>query len=98
MDVNLHDIGDKVRMAAAFTSGGVAFDPTAVVFKLKLPSGTIVTYTYGTDAELVKDSTGNYHVDYKVTIKGAYHYYFDGTGAIEAAEEDSFFVNESNFS
>lgn len=95
-DVNIYDIGDNVTMAAAFTSNGVATDPTTVTFKIKLPSGAITTYTQ-VDAEMVKDSIGNYHVCWTITMKGTHHYRFAGTGALIAAEEDSFYVNETNF-
>ena len=96
-DVNIYDIGDNVTMAAAFTSNSVATDPTGVTFKIKLPSGAVTTYVYSTDVQLIKDSTGNYHVCWTITMKGTNHFRFAGTGALIAAEEDSFYVNETNF-
>ena len=96
---NNYDIGDLVRMSAAFTTtSGSAADPTGLTFKLKDTTGSTATYVYGTDAALVKDSTGNYHVDYAPAAAGNYYYRFAGTGAVQAAGEELFSVRESEFS
>ena len=54
------DIGDAVRIKIEFKDeNGDLGDPTTVTFKYKVKrSGTPVSYVYGTDAELVKESTG----------------------------------------
>jgi len=91
---NTYDVGDKVRMSAAFTSSGAATDPTGLTFKIKVPAGTVTTYVYGTDAELVKDSTGNYHVDFTVAASGRHVYRFAGTGVVTAAGESNFEVRD----
>ena len=97
MAINSYDQGDLVRCAGAFTdSVPAAIDPTTVLFKFQDPSGNQVTYTYGTDAELVKDSTGNYHVDVDADEAGLWYYRFE-SGTEQAAGESRFFVKDSVF-
>lgn len=91
----IYDIGSLVRISATFSSSGAVTDPTAVVFKIKTGSGGTTTYTYGTDAALVKDSTGCYHVDWTTTVSGVHSYRFAGTGAVITAGESSFTVKDS---
>lgn len=93
-----YDLGDLVRVAATFKdTANAAVDPTAVNFKFKGPSGTITTYVYGTDAEVVKDSTGNYHVDIDADAAGFWYYRFYSTGAGQGAAEGVFVVDRSKF-
>ena len=71
MSVSVFQVGDKVRLSAAFTDiDDAAQDPGGVQFKLRAPDGTITTYVYGADVEVVKDSTGNYHVDWLIAVAG----------------------------
>lgn len=90
MASNEYDIGDLPRLTATFEVSDVAADPTAVTFTLREPDGVLTTYTYPADAELVKDATGVYHVDWPVTKAGNHFYRFAGTGAAVAAEERQF--------
>lgn len=95
---NIYQIGDLIRVSALFTdAAGVAVDPTGIVAKYKNPANTITTLTYPTDAPLVKDSTGNYHVDIAVATTGIWYYRFTGTGAVTAADEHRFYVERSEF-
>lgn len=57
--------GGRVRCTVTFTPIGASSpaDPASVVFKTKVGSGNVTTYTYGTDAEVVKSSTGVYYLD-----------------------------------
>jgi hypothetical protein len=71
-------------------------DPTAVVFRLYIPGNTVVVYTYGVNAQLVRDSTGVYHVDYTTShYPGDWVVRWEGTGACEAATEKAFRVWDS---
>lgn len=91
--VNTYDIGDLARVSAAFTnSAGAAVDPTAVLCAYRDPSGNVATLTYGTDAALVRDSAGNYHVDISIDEAGSWFYRFYSTGTGQASEEQSFLV------
>lgn len=95
---NAYDVGDLVRISATFANvSGVNADPTTVKAKFKNPAGTVTTYTYGTDVQLVKDATGKYHVDISITSNGEWWYRWEGTGAVQAAEENDFVVRKSQF-
>jgi len=95
---NTYDIGDLVRVSVTFTDADDApADPTAVTFQFTDPSDETTTYTYGVDDELVKDDTGDYHVDVSLAEAGRYYYRWAGTGTVKAAEEDWFGVRESRF-
>lgn len=95
---NTYDVGDEIRVTGTFTnSAGTATDPTAVLFKVKNPAGTITTYTYGTDAELVKSATGVYYVDLDLATSGTWYTRFYSTGTGQAAVESTINVRESEF-
>jgi len=96
--VNQYDVGDLVRVTGVFKDAeGVAIDPSTVAFKLRKPNRSITTYLYGTDIQLVKDSTGNYRVDISADVKGIYKYRWYSTGNGQAAGENQFEVVKSNF-
>lgn len=93
----IFELNDAPRVTAQFLNpAGTAFDPSSVRFKFKNPSGTETAYVYGTDAELVKDSTGNYHVDIDADKPGRWVWKFFSTGSGQAAAAGSFMV-ESNY-
>lgn len=94
---NQYYVGSKPRLAGDFKLSGVYADPTTVTFKMRSPSGTTTTYVYGTNAELVKSSTGQYYVDFPVTEQGEWWYRFAGTGTVTAASEAFLVVKESHF-
>lgn len=87
--------GTSVRLSAVFNNAaGDAADPTSVVITIK--GDTETSYTYGVDAEVVKDSTGTYHMDYTVPaishLSQVFAYKWVGTGAVIAAGEGTFLV------
>jgi hypothetical protein len=93
--VNSYDAGDLVRVSVVWTDAdSAAVDPDVVRFKFRPPNGTLTTYLYLTDAELVKDSVGNYHVDVSVTNQpGTWNYRFEGEtsgGVAQGADEHEF--------
>ena len=95
--MNAYTVGTLVRLQATFTVSGTVTDPTAVTFKLRDPIGTVTTYVYGTDAQLVKSATGVYYVDYTTAAEGLHAWRMTGTGTVVAAEEQQFRVRESSF-
>lgn len=96
--MNSYDKGDVIRCSGAFTNAaGEAQDPTAVLFKFKTPAGVTTTYTYDADDELVKDSTGNYHVDIDAGEIGLWSYRFYSTGSGQAAAEGQFSIKRTEF-
>lgn len=89
-----YDLGDVVRVSAAFTdpnNANAAVDPTAVLLAYKTPDGTVTTYTYGVST-IVRASAGNYYADLTPTAAGIHYYRWYSTGTGQAAEEKSFTV------
>lgn len=96
--LNEYDVGDLVRMTGALTTAdGTAVDPTALVCKVKKPSGTVTTLTYGTDAFPVRSAAGTYYAEVTADEAGEWWYRFVSTGTGQAAEEERFYVRESQF-
>lgn len=89
-----YHVGDLVRTTYVWTNAaGAAVDPTAVFVQYRDPSGNVTTLEYGVDAALVKDSTGNYHVDINGDEAGKWLYQGYSTGTGQAASPtDSFTV------
>lgn len=92
--------GTTMSLTAAFTnSNGQASDPSTVVFKTYSPCGKISIYTYGTDANVSKSSTGNYAASFVADHAGRWRTRWEGTDAIGnvIVIEDSFNVQMSRF-
>ena len=88
-----YDKGDLVRVSGVWkNAAGTAIDPTTVAFKFTTPAGATTTYNYPADGQLVKDSTGNYHVDINASTNGTWLYRFESTGSGQAAAEGNFFI------
>jgi hypothetical protein len=95
-----HQIGDAVRITCSFRAlaTGALTDPTTITVKTRVhKSGSISTFVFGTDAEVVKDSTGVFHFDFAFAEAGAHFWRFAGTGTVKAATEGTFEVLRSNF-
>lgn len=99
MTKQFFDIGDAVRVKIEFKDeDGVLGDPTNVSFSYKVTrSGTPVTYSYGTDAELVRVSVGVYYVDVKPSTSDPHYVKFVGEGGLDATAESVFYVRNSYF-
>ena len=95
---NVYNQGDMVRVTAAFVDDdGDAADPTTVTARHKDPSGNVATLVYGSDAALIRDSAGVFHVDIAADEGGFWWYGWYGAGAVVAADENTFFVKASQF-
>jgi hypothetical protein len=92
--VNAYDQGQSVRLSVTFTNpDGTAYDPVVVQFIYHAPLSVVaLTKTYGTDAEVIKDGVGLYHMDLIADEPGEWHYRAEGSGNGQAVEEDSFYV------
>ncbi|CCB64464.1 hypothetical protein [Hyphomicrobium sp. MC1] len=76
-------VGGAITLTAQFTgSDGNLADPTTVVLKLKAPHGKLLTYTYGTDANVSKASTGNYEAIVTPDCAGRWFTRWEGTDAL----------------
>lgn len=94
-----YTFGDQPRLSIAFTdpdNADAAYDPTGVVLTVWKPddadASPSISYVHGTDAQLVKDSVGNYHADIDADTAGTWSYHFQGTGTGKAADRKSFEV------
>lgn len=98
-EFSLYDAGDSVRFTKNFKDVSNAdADPTTVIFRVKHPDKTVETWTFPTDSEIVKDSVGNYHIDYVIPDKsGEYAYEWEGTGAIVSISTWFFEVKRIEF-
>lgn len=85
---------DLARRTAVFTDlNGADIDPTTVAYKAVKPDGTVLgPYTFGQDAEVVKDSTGHYHVDVAIDQRGDWYETWISTGTGQAVEPGQFIV------
>jgi hypothetical protein len=93
-----YPFGSSVRVTATFRDeDDELFDPAVVLFRVKAPSETETTYTYGDDAEVVKDSTGIYHMWVTGNQAGTWAYRAVGDDEQDVANESSFDVDESAF-
>lgn len=94
---NTHDKGDLVRLKGMFTDqDGDLYDPSTVTVKFKSPSGVVTTRVYGTD-DVTRVSVGIYTTDVNVDEVGTWHYRFESSGVGQAAEENKFYIDESEF-
>jgi len=91
--VNLHDIGDLVRIVGTLTTqAGALVDPTGLTCKVLSPAGTTATHVYGVNPFPVRDSSGVYHVDVTPDAAGEWYYKFTSTGTGQAMDEGYFVV------
>ena len=93
MSITVYNVGDVARIAAAYTDvDGVAADPTVVKLVYKDASGNVTTLVYGTDAEVIQASTGNYYVDVALDERGIWFYEWLSTGTGATAQEGELHV------
>jgi len=96
-----YETGTKVRLVGKFQDfAGVAGSPTAVVLKVRDPAGvqTAPAVTDNTQAEDgVSVEVGTYFGDVSVGVAGVWLYRFEGTGLIEVADEEEFYVDDTPF-
>lgn len=91
-------VGTRAKVTAAFTNtAGAAANPTTVVAQVRDPSGEITTYTYGTDSQPTRTSTGVYVLEFDLDTEGQWQVRFAGTGAVVAAQETGIVVPASEF-
>lgn len=74
------------------------FDPGAIFFAFRDPSGNETVYEYGVDVQLGREDTGRYFAGVPVDEPGTWFYRFYSTGSGQAATESSFEVAASQFS
>jgi hypothetical protein len=90
-----YDIGVIVRVSWVITTSGTAVDPTTMTFSYKTDGGIPVILTMGTDAALVHDSVGHYHVDITASTSGVLSYRVDATGTNAVAAQAQMNINRN---
>lgn len=94
--------GNQIRVERTFKRGlagadGVG-DPSTVTYKYRKPGSTTVTsLVYGTDAEVVRDSTGVYHVDLELDTAGIWTDWWVTTGQPDTVSEETFSVRRARY-
>jgi hypothetical protein len=96
-------LGQAIRLTASFlNAAGAAADPTTVTFKYAPvivnppPDPTATSDVFGVGST-VKDSTGNYHLDFTPNAAGNWVYQAIGTGTVAAVATGHFRVIPSPF-
>jgi hypothetical protein len=93
---NLYDIGDDVRCGIEILDydTGTYVDPATLIFTISDPDGLLTIYTYGTDPQPVRISTGIYFTMITATKSGQWHYSYRST-VPNIATDGSFEVGET---
>lgn|SRR5574341_177540 len=98
--MNSYPLGTKVQLQATFrrTSDNGLVDPSQVVFILS-PTNPYIpnssgTFVYGVNVEVVRDSTGTYHMDFlPPSLAQVYKYKAYSLGdIISSCDDEEFFV------
>lgn len=96
--MTVYDKGDVLRVTATYTNAAAAaVDPAVVKFSFKDPAGFVTTYTYLTDAQLVRSAAGIYYVDVRFTLPGSWFVRHWSTGTGEASSETEYYVKQGAF-
>lgn len=95
--MNIYNYGETVKISGVFTAAGVLTNPTTVTLKIHTPAGVETSYTYAA-GEVTREATGKYYREVLVNEAGEWFYRWEGTGAVQGADEDSLFVQDTEFS
>lgn len=80
-----YEVGNVVRVTVSLFQANAQIDPGSLSLKLRDPNGGEYS-----NASPVKDSTGNYHVDYTIGLAGEFVYtWYAGSPAL-AVQSGSF--------
>ncbi len=95
--LNLYVEGQVVHASVTLrsTATDALSDPTTLTAIVVHPDGTETSYVFGTDAELIHDSLGLFHIDIACDEPGEWGYRFVSTGTAAGAGQKSFYVNRS---
>lgn len=94
--IKSYPFDQAVKLKASFSDSASCdpIDPDTVTLRVKSPTGTLI-YTY--PADIIKDSTGEYHFDVEADQAGKWFYRWEGTGVHQAVAEHTFTVQETAF-
>jgi hypothetical protein len=88
--------GTTIKTSAVFKDVNDALvDPADVKILTKDPDAIVTTLVYGTDVELVKDSTGNYHAFVTLDKAGKWIFRWESSGQTGSVDELAITVTAS---
>ncbi len=92
-------VGNLVKVRATFKDElNVKQDPATVTVMVKQPDTTIVTYVYGTDPEVVRESQGVYYIEVDTTDEpGHWYFIWSSSGTYQAVGQTTFEVASAYF-
>lgn len=93
-----YTIGNGVRLSAQFYNGTTLTDPTEVRCRIIDPTGAETVRIWPSGVGITRDATGTFHADVTPTIAGIWHYRWQSSGQLDAANEGAFTVPASPFS
>lgn len=100
--VGKYDLGDTIQLRATVLGTNMApAQPSAFVFLVRNPLGSVASYTYGgAGASIISPGAGAFFKDITIEPNASYvgTWFYRGlaTGLISAAEEFTFLVQSSN--
>ena len=78
--MNTYEYGTSPTITVTIkNAGGTIVDPATLTFKYKVEAGATTTYVYGTDAQLVKVTTGVYQVELLCETGGEWSWQYKAT-------------------
>ncbi len=98
MPFNIYDLGDRVKVSAAFTDAGTGelIDPDVINVTIKTPAGVLTTYTHVADANLIKEDVGQYYAMVNANEPGFWKYRWRSGGYGQTAKEKEFKIRTAH--
>lgn len=100
------EMGSVVTLRGEFRTPKTAvpanalIDPTIVTLRVQAPDKIVTVYTFGTDPEVIQDSTGKYSFPLLLAQEGTYYWRWKGdngpsaigvvTGTLDSRREPNF--------
>lgn len=95
---NGYDVGNVAEIPLTVTNTAfAAVDPDTLTLTVKAPGVEAVTYTFGSDEEVVQAATGSYYLLYPITVSGKHLYRWTGTGDNAGVVQGAFYARPLTF-
>lgn len=98
MSADPYQPGTTIALTADFTVGSddAPADPTTVTFNIRQPDGSLLTYVYLVDDNVIRTAVGVYKCTLTPAMSGEFRYNAVGTGAVPISIPGTFGVVQSN--
>lgn len=81
--------GQGITLIASFVDAeGEPYDPSGVVFQYREPSGLEGSFSFPSDAEVVRTEIGKFSINFVIGVVGKWTFKTVSTGVPAAASED----------